>query len=85
MAALAAAVANSEGLEQRNVDEARHQLDWLKWNATICGELECLKVAGMWMIIDKPNRVDMVGSKWIFKVKKYAVGHIKCYHAWLVA
>ena len=37
------------------------------------------------MIIDEPDAVNMVGSKWVFKVKKNAVGNIECYHTQLVA
>ena len=84
MAALAAAIADAEGLEPRNVEEARRHTDWLRWNAAIREELEKLKVARTWTIIDKPDGVNVVGSKWVFKVKKDAVGQIERYHARLV-
>lgn len=63
VAALAAAIADAEGLELRNIEEARRCTDWPWWDAAIRKELEKLKAARTWTIVDKPDGVNVVGSK----------------------
>jgi len=38
----------------------------------------------MWKLVDAPIHVNIVGYKWVFKVKKDVVGNIFCYKACLV-
>ena len=39
-------------------------------------ELVTLKAAGTWELIDAPEGVNVVGSKWVFRVKKDAAGNV---------
>ncbi|CAA7269035.1 unnamed protein product [Cyclocybe aegerita] len=48
-------------------------------------ELSVLKEAGTWELVDTPDRVNIVGSKWVFRVKKDAAGNVIRYKARLVA
>ena len=48
-------------------------------------ELVTLKAAGTWELIDAPEGVNVVGSKWVFRVKKDAAGNVIHYKACLVA
>ncbi|CAA7265260.1 unnamed protein product [Cyclocybe aegerita] len=44
-----------------------------------------LKAAGTWELMDTPDGVNIVGSKWVFRVKKDAAGNVVRYKARLVA
>ncbi|KAF8626055.1 hypothetical protein AX17_006630 [Amanita inopinata Kibby_2008] len=48
-------------------------------------ELTMLREAGTWELIEPPPGVNVVGSKWVFKVKKDTAGNIVWYKARLVA
>ena len=38
----------------------------------------------MWHLEESPHRANVIGSKWVLKVKKDAAGNIACYRARLV-
>ena len=82
---MAAAVAEAVGLEPRSVEEARKHPDWPKWKDMIEAELRQLDAMGTWEIADKPAGVNIVGSKWVFKVKKDVARNVERYKARLVA
>jgi hypothetical protein len=44
-----------------------------------------LEAAGTWEVVDLPQAVNVVGSKWVFKAKKDAAGNVVRYKARLVA
>ena len=44
-----------------------------------------LRAAGTWEVIDKPDGVNVVGSKWVFRAKKDVTGNVIRYKARLVA
>ena len=44
-----------------------------------------MRAAGTWEVIDKPDGVNVVGSKWVFRAKKDAAGNVIHYKARLVA
>ena len=48
-------------------------------------ELMMLKNADTWELVKPPENVNIVRSKWVYKVKKDAAGNIVCYKARLVA
>ena len=83
--ALAAETSNAEALEPRSLAEAQKQPDWPLWEKAIQEELATLRAAGTWEVVDRPERVNVVGSKWVFRVKKDATGNVVCYKARLVA
>ena len=72
--ALAAETMNSEALEPQSLKEAQSHPDWKLWEKAIA----MLKAAGTWELVDTPEGVNVVGSKWVFRVKKDAVrGRLK--------
>ena len=81
----AAEIAGSEALEPQNLKEAKARPDWPLWEKAIEEELEVLKVAGTWELVDAPEGVNIVGSKWVFRAKKDAAGNVVRYKARLVA
>jgi Reverse transcriptase (RNA-dependent DNA polymerase) len=82
---LAAEVADAEAMEPRTLAEAKHRPDWPLWEKAIEEELATLKAASTWRLEEAPPRANIIGSKWVFKVKKDAAGNIVRYKAWLVA
>jgi transposase InsO family protein len=84
-AALAEFTAEAEVLEPTSLAEARRRPDWAQWEAGIQEELATLKAAGTWELADLPAGANLVGSKWVFRAKKDAAGHVVRHKARLVA
>ncbi|PPQ83602.1 hypothetical protein CVT26_001384 [Gymnopilus dilepis] len=82
---LAAEISEAEALEPRDVREARRRPDWPLWEKAIQEELDVLKGAGTWEMVDAPANANIVGSKWVFRAKKDAAGNVVRYKARLVA
>jgi hypothetical protein len=82
--ALVLETADAKAIEPRTLTEARHHPDWLLWEKGIHKELETLQQAGTWVLVDKPNGANIVGSKWVFHAKKDAAGNIVRHKACLV-
>jgi len=47
--------------------------------------LDVLRAAGTWEEVERPQGKNIVGCKWVFRIKKDAQGRIKKYKAQLVA
>src|SRR5712692_2931601 len=76
---------DAEALEPHLLTEAKRQPDWPLWEKAIQEELAMLKTAGTWKLEEAPPEANIIGSKWVFKAKKDAVGNIARYKARLVA
>ena len=48
-------------------------------------ELQNLESAGTWQVVERPEGVNVVDSKWVFQLKKDAKGNIVKWKARLVA
>ena len=83
--AMAAEISEAEALEPRTLAEAKSRPDWLLWEKAIVEELEVLRKAGTWEVVDAPPDANVIGSKWVFQVKKDAAGNVVRYKARLVA
>jgi hypothetical protein len=83
--ALAAVIGDSEAFEPRSLAEAKRGGDWPLWEKAIHKELATLKAAGTWDLVEAPEGANVVGSKWVFRVKKDAEGKVVRYKARLVA
>ena len=53
-------------------EEAQSQSDWPEWQKAIKVELNTLKNAGTWEVVERPPNVNIVNLKWVFHVKKDA-------------
>jgi len=84
-AMFAAETADAEALEPCMLTEAKHRPDWPHWEKAIKEELATLKKAGTWRLENTPPGANIIGSKWVLKVKKDAAGNIAHYEAHLVA
>ena len=81
-----AAVAISEMDEvEPSYKEAHMRSDWPEWRKAIDVELENLKSAGTWNVVERLPDINVVDSKWVFWLKKDAKGRIIKWKAQLVA
>ena len=78
-------MADTEALKPHTLAEAKRRPDWLHWEKAIKEELATLKAAGTWRLEEAPPGANIIGSKWVLKVKKDAAGNIVHYKAHLVA
>jgi len=81
----AAETADAEALEPRTLAEAKRRPDWPQWEKAIEEELATLKATGTWRLENAPPGANIIGSKWVLKVKKDAARNIARYKARLVA
>ena len=73
-----------EVLEPCMLTEAKHRPDGPLWEKAIEEELATLKAAGTWRLKEAPLGANIIGYKWVFKMKKDAAGNVVCYKARLV-
>jgi len=83
--AMVARVSEAEGLDPSTIDKARARPDWPKWDEAISKELASLEAARTWDVVECPKGVNIIGCKWVFKIKRNAAGEIDKYKARLVA
>jgi histone deacetylase 1/2 len=55
------------------------------WRAAIADEFQALLWNNTWRLVSSQSGINIIDSKWVFKVKKHADGTIECYKARLVA
>ena len=55
------------------------------WCAAMEQEIQALHKNDTWRLVSSPPGVNIIDSKWVFKVKKHADGSIERYKARLVA
>ena len=77
--------AETEGLEPTTIEEAKTRPDWSRWEEAINAELKSLDNTHTWNVVDRRKDTNVVSCKWVFKIKKNAVGEIDKYKARLVA
>jgi Reverse transcriptase (RNA-dependent DNA polymerase) len=82
---LVAETSEAEALEPRMLAEAKCCPDWPLWEKAVEKELATLKAAGTWRLEEAQPGANIIGSKWVFKVKKDAIGNVTHYKACLVA
>ena len=60
-------------------------MDWPSWQDAINAKLKSLEGARTWNLVEHQNGVNVIGCKWVFKIKRNANGEIEKYKAQLVA
>lgn len=71
-----------ENVEPSNVKEA---MKYEHWRKAIYEEFEALIRNGTWSIVPPPKDTNIVGCKWLFRIKRQADGSLARYKARLVA
>ncbi|KAE8221726.1 hypothetical protein CF326_g8509 [Tilletia indica] len=79
--------ADGTPLEPQNLKQAklRPQHEWHNWQKAMGEEVSSLKEMGTWTLVDLPKGREMVGSRWVFKLKLDREGCAARYKARLVA
>ncbi|KIK18398.1 hypothetical protein PISMIDRAFT_109475 [Pisolithus microcarpus 441] len=67
--AMVAGTSEAEGLNPSTVHEAKSCSDWPKWHDTIAAELKSLSDVHTWDVVECPKGANIVGCKWVFKIK----------------
>ena len=80
---MVAGIVEAEALDPLTVDEARSRPDWEKWETAIVAKLSLDNVQ-MWRVVERPIGMNVVGCKWVFKIKWNTAGEIDKYKARLV-
>ena len=81
---LAGAITNLND-DPKSLSEAKSQSDWPLWKEAMDREIQTLEQARTWHTVSPPSGVNIVGSKWVFRIKHKADSSIKKYKACLVA
>ena len=71
-------------MKPQTIKEVYKRPDKLQWEEAMKEEMEKLIRRGPWRIIPKPEGVNIVGSKWVFQLKKDANGNFTSHWARLV-
>jgi Reverse transcriptase (RNA-dependent DNA polymerase)/Integrase core domain/GAG-pre-integrase domain/Zinc knuckle len=74
-----------EGIEPRTMKEAKRRSDWEKWWEAMEDEIQRLEKNKTWELVEKPKGANVIGSKWVYRIKKKEDGKIDKYRARLVA
>ncbi|KAI0996392.1 hypothetical protein K3495_g11788 [Podosphaera aphanis] len=83
--ALAAKIASETNEEPKTINEALSGSEKDLWQKAINKELQSLAQNHTWDVVPRPQKRNIVGSKWVFKIKYNADGSIERYKARLVA
>ncbi|CAD6949432.1 unnamed protein product, partial [Tilletia controversa] len=72
-------------LEPNTLKDAMRGTDWGLWLEAMREEMSSHQEMGTWVLEELPSNRDVVGSRWVFKLKLDAQGVVSRYKARLVA
>ena len=78
-----AAVSESQD-DLKSLAQAWSHADWPRWQEAMDREITMLEEAGTWNTVLQPTSKNIVGSKWVFRIKHKADGSVEKYKAWLI-
>ena len=81
---MAAALHDAEG-DPKSLQEVWSCTDWPSWKAAMDCKMEMLEKAVTWKPVICPPGKNVIGCKWVFRIKCKVNGSIEKYKAWLVA
>ena len=71
--------------DPQNISEALNCNDSAKWKQAIQSELNSINQNDVWSIVKRPEGKTIIGTKWVFKIKKNSMNQPEKYKARLVA
>ena len=73
---LTTSLSNAPLIEPSSFKEAaRHA----QWQQAMTEEFHALKSQGTWSLVPLPAHKNVIGCKWIFRIKKNSDGSVACY------
>ena len=69
------------GADPKSLAEAQSSPDWPRWKEAMDRELATLEKAGTWIDVPCPSDKNIVGSKWVYCIKRKADGSVDKYKA----
>ncbi|KAE8184630.1 hypothetical protein CF336_g7723, partial [Tilletia laevis] len=72
-------------LEPNTLKDAMRRPDWAKWLEAMREEIDSHMEMGTWELAELPEGRDVVGSRWVFKLKLDSAGNVARYKGRLVA
>ncbi|CAH2092873.1 unnamed protein product [Euphydryas editha] len=78
-------VHNSEYVEPSTYEEAVSGPNRSEWLSAMQEEYRSLLENNVWQLVDRPNNVNIIKCKWVYKLKTDSVGNLIRYKARLVA
>ncbi|HEV7735797.1 MAG TPA: reverse transcriptase domain-containing protein, partial [Chlamydiales bacterium] len=83
--ALAAAMAEADAYEPKDLPDAKRRPEWPLWYEAMKTEIKALEDYGTWKVVKTPPNVNIIGCRWVYAVKKDANGNVVRRRARLVA
>ena len=71
--------------DPKMLQQARSCEDWPQWQEAMDCELATLESAQTWEVVPRPSGTNVVGSKWVFRIKRNSEGKVQKYKARLIA
>ena len=78
-------VKNSLDDDPLTFQEAMSHVDWQQWYLAMMSEIESLEKRSTWTVVKPPNGSNIIGTRFVYKIKRNADGSIERYKARLVA
>jgi len=72
------------GNDLKTLAEVQSHSDWPKWQQVMDHKIDTLEKAGTWTTVLHPSGKNIVGSKWVFCIKRNSDGTIEKYKACLI-
>jgi len=81
---VAVAIQEVQG-DPKTLQQARSHADWPQWQEAMDHEIATLEGAQTWEAVPHPPGKNVVGSKWVFRIKQNLEGKIQKYKVRLIA
>ena len=71
--------------DPKTLAEAMERSDWADWQKAMEEELSLMAKYDVWDVVDQPMDTNIIGCRWVFRIKRDSSGKILKYRAHLVA
>ena len=71
--------------DPKTLMQAMTRPDWSEWEKAMEEEIALMRKYKVWDVVDSPDDTNIVGSRWVFRIKRDSSGKILKYRARLVA
>lgn len=65
----------------KNLKEAKQRNNYKCWKDVVSKEMAPSERNNTWSLINQPENVSLIDSKWVFRIKKDQIGNVQKYKA----